>query len=103
MSACIKCLAQSDRVNVYRWYNAANNEYVTGTEADFLPEQAKWKEKTFLRMAYNRPAIGRIAIYSWYNPATKDHAAIKEGEFTDEQMKKMGYGQKHLQYYIDKG
>jgi len=49
--------------------------------------------------AYRTPGPGRVAVYSWWNPVTKDHASIAEDEYTDDQMLKMGYTQKHLQFY----
>ncbi len=94
--------ASSDLVNVYRWYNKADNDYVTVAENEFQEGQILnwgWKEKTPVFTAYKNPGEGRVAVYAWFNPVTKDHVSVAEDEYTDDQMMKMGYTDKKLQFY----
>ncbi len=98
-----KTLAQSDElVNIYRWYNTEDQNYVTVAEGEYQDGQLlnwKWKDKTMIFVAYRNPGPNRVAVYSWFNPVTKDYASICEDEFTDDQMLKMGYTQKKIQFY----
>src|SRR4051812_30961281 len=97
-----KTLAQSDElVNIYRWYNTGDQNYVTVAEGEYQDGQLlnwKWKDKTMIFVAYRNPGPNRVAVYSWFNPVTKDYASICEDEFTDDQMIKMGYTQKKIQF-----
>jgi len=99
----VKSVPEDDElVRVYRWYNPADNEYVTVAEGEYQEGQMlnwRWNHKTLLFTCYRNPGPGRVAVYGWWNPVTKDHASIAEDEFTDDQMIKMGYTQKHLQFY----
>ncbi len=95
--------AQDDElINVYRWYNPGDHNYVTVAEGQFQDGQMlnwKWKDKTLLFTAYRHPGPDRVAVYSWYNPETKDYVSVAEDEFTDDQMIKMGYTNKTHQFY----
>lgn len=95
--------AQEDElVRVYRWFNSADQNYVTVADGEFQEGQLlnwNWKDKTMMFTAYRNPAPDRVAVYRWYNPHTKDYASIAEDEFTDDNMIKMGYTDKSLQFY----
>jgi hypothetical protein len=104
-SVCSSALAQqssSELVTVYRWYNSADNDYVTVAENEFQEGQILnwgWKNKTPVFVAYKTPGEGRVAVNAWFNPVTKDHVSVAEDEYTDDQMLKMGYTDKRTQFY----
>ncbi len=95
--------AQDDElVKVYRWYNPADQNYVTVADGEFQEGQLlnwNWKDKTQLFVAYRHPGPDRVAVYRWYNPHTKDYVSVAGDEFTDDNMIKMGYTDKVLQFY----
>ena len=104
-SVCSSALAQqssSELVTVYRWYNSADNDYVTVAENEYQEGQILnwgWKNKTPVFVAYKNPGEGRVAVNAWFNPVTKDHVSVAEDEYTDDQMLKMGYTDKRTQFY----
>lgn len=95
--------AQDDElVNVYRWYNPTDQNYVTVADGEFQEGQLlnwNWKDKTHLFVAYRNPGPDRVAVYRWYNPHTKDYVSVAGDEYTDDNMIKMGYTDKVLQFY----
>lgn len=98
-----KAMAQSDElINVYRWLDKVNNNYVTVSEDEYQDGQLinwGWKNKTLIFVAYRNPGPNRVAVYSWFNPVTKDYISVAEDEYTDDQMIKSGYASKKIQFY----
>ena len=89
-------------VNVYRWWNTVDRQFVTVAEGEFQEGQMinwGWKDKSLMFVAYRNPGPDRVAVYSWQNQVTKDQASMAEDEFNDDQMIKMGYTNKKLQFY----
>lgn len=98
-----KGFAQEDElVRVYRWFNPADQNYVTVADGEFQEGQMlnwNWKDKTLLFVAYRNPGVDRVAVNRWYNPHTKDYVSVAADEFNDDDMIKMGYTDKTPQFF----
>lgn len=97
-----RSFAQDDLVRVFRWYVAADQQYVTVADGEYQDGQLinwGWSDKTLLFWAYRTPGPGRVAVNGWFNPVSRAHISVCEDEYNDDQMLKNGYTQKHLQFY----
>ena len=91
-----------DTVAVYRWYSAADEDWVTFREGD--PDDATitgwgYRSKTFSFYAYASAAPDRVEVSRWWSEKDRDWVTLAEDEIPEATLVSWGYKNKHPLFY----
>lgn len=92
----------ADTVPVYRWYSAADQDWVTfrdGDPSDATIASWGYTHKTFSFHAYASPGPDRVEVSRWWSEKDRDWVTLADDEIPEATLRSWGYANKHPLFF----